>query len=157
MNIKHKPQHASVKFEDLKEGQEYAITLNPTFPIGLNERYSAYIRKQITLLLDCVKDNVLILYPEISPIGRVHFHGYLHLNNIEQWAKDIIRLCAYGTVCVKQQFEVEGTLDGKWHLYCLKQQSVWLKLLKDSGLRYPFRIDNSDPFNIKDTPDSVIT
>lgn len=146
MNIKHKPQNSSVKFEDICEGQEFAITLNPLHNIGVNEKYSAYLIKQHKLLLDCVTNNVLRLYPEISPIGRIHFHGYVYINDIVEWGKDILKLMAYGTVCIKKQFETEEDTGNKWHIYCLKQQSFWEKALKGQNIRYPLIVDIQHPF-----------
>jgi len=146
MNIKHKPKNQSIKFEELKYGGDYAITINPLHGIALNQKESAYLREQIKQLMDVFKHNSVTLYPEVSPMGKIHFHGYFHLESLTGWLKDVLRLQVYGTFVLKHLFQQEAEQGNKWELYVKKQSALWADLLDKTLIPYPIKIDPQNPF-----------
>lgn len=67
------------QFEDIELGKRYAITIN--FPkhyqgsANIKTAYHVQLKELFTLY--SFKDFHLILYPELSKIGKLHFHGWI--------------------------------------------------------------------------------
>lgn len=77
--FKFKPKNSILKLEDINTGIEYSLTINPNdklqgfSPLLMREIKLHDILNKITNLIP-LKYSVQ-LYPEISPKGRLHFHG----------------------------------------------------------------------------------
>lgn len=60
------------------------------------------------------------IYFEMSPLGRMHWHGYLRIHDIHAfYTFDIQILKSYST------FVIKPITDEKWNAYVLKQQKIW--------------------------------
>ncbi len=106
----------SVKMEDMVKNEPYALTLNP-------EKGYTSIPKNIETLLRCIDLDAcsMELYPEISPIGRYHWHGRL-------WVHNILSFYLYVIPKLKDKFTFEiDTIseDDVWKIYCTKQSHLW--------------------------------
>lgn len=128
----YKAQYTAPKAEDIVLNKNYAFTINPehqcdTLSISVTEinlyiqnRISAhyrYVKKQLFNL----KGSAYKLYLEISPLGRIHWHGYIQIGSIKTWLeRDILILKQIGSFCIK-----EITDEKVWLEYCTKQQKLW--------------------------------
>lgn len=115
-----KDKHKALKYEDVKINTNYAFTLNPS---NKYQKFNSYTRpseflKIVNELLGNIKHYVL--YPEISPKGRIHFHGWIWFDTqqeiIEFYLNKIHDLGENST------YEMDILNDVKiWTDYCTKQ------------------------------------
>lgn len=115
-------KHKALKLEDVKPNTNYAFTINP---INKYQMFNSFTRlsdimKEMHHYLGCLKHYVL--YPEISPKGRFHLHGWIWFNdNIEIMQFYIDYLPTLQNKCT---YEMDVLTDVKiWTEYCLKQKS----------------------------------
>lgn len=137
-------KHDAMKIEDIETGQLYAFTLNPNDSIGKNELLTAYCTKHQKALRDILDEVRLSIYPEISPTGRVHFHGTIQINNLYSWARSVGGLLHLYTFCMKPISDDESVKEKgaykSWFEYCIKQQSF---IKKHAGQYYPMVVEIS--------------
>lgn len=128
-------QYSFMKYEDCKNDTVYTITLNPKneYQYFTNEdRKQAFFRyhknyiQKLTFLTKPIMTNIFTteLYMEISPTGRLHFHGTIKILNKHMF---------YIHVLYKLQdmysYEIDHLTDPViWTKYCLKQQPFYDKM-----------------------------
>lgn len=156
-----KPKHVLPKIEDLEVNTEYAITLNPARASGTRQ-----LNVLVNLLIQDIKAMVdsmtLKLYPEYSPVGRLHYHGTVQIHDIIQYVKDITVLIEHFTVCIKPLAEGDDDDESEaseeddeqyatWEEYCRKQEEIIKPVLEAGKLAYPVVINtgNDIPANKK--------
>lgn len=144
-------QWKSITPEEMVACTWYTITLNPKnqFFDETATRHTPRLAECIDYLYECLAylKNVRIeLYPEISSLGRVHYHGILKVYDIfEFYLKDIPML---KDIC---SFEIDK-IDSMetWIKYCTKQKSIMEKhSTVKSGkapriVRYPLKYHGCD-------------
>lgn len=116
--------------EHLVLNQIYAITLNPKFPAKL-PKYSKELHRVFSQMNGVER---VVLHPEHSPNGRLHYHGEIVFNDKYQWYdNDIHILMDWGA------FEID-TINNpeKWKVYCTKCSDYIIEALKTMKLPYPF-------------------
>jgi len=120
--------HRNLCIEDIDLVLWYAISINP------DDSHQYMTEKEYTKRLKLFVDNQKIilnrilqplkyeLYLEVSPVGRLHWHGYIKYNNIETlkrfYLTQVIKLKHIST------FEID-TMNGKWDAYVVKQYKIW--------------------------------
>lgn len=138
MKTHNNQPHKCIPIEEWDDDRLYAISLNPKddlqfFGRSVDKRimnsyltllHKAYIWKGIEHLK---------LFIETSSMGRLHWHGYIKVNNLEEFFLVTIPLMKkYGT------FEIDHLNDKeKWETYCEKQVGL---------LNIPLEFSN--PFNV---------
>lgn len=113
-----KPRNCLLKYEDVKEGTLYSLTLNPA------EQYHKKPDRQIHVISDLLKlfrsDKSCMghVYVEISPHGRVHFHGVIGI--LDRWE---FYLNLVPRIEDRYTIEIDTIKDENvWLKYCQKQQ-----------------------------------
>lgn len=90
MNPTHQ-KNKSLKLEDLRTGVRYAVTLSPPECRDKDTARSNTVRTfddfkakyiELKLFIGKLHSCKLELYPELSPTGRLHYHGFLQIKNI---------------------------------------------------------------------------
>lgn len=117
-------QHHTYAFNiNFKEQQDlYSDTSHSFIVKDRASRHSMYAKQ----VLQDLKGTAYCLNLEISPTGRLHWHGYLQIFNIEQYAiHDILFLQKVATFCIKPISN-----DEKWGEYCTKQKALpWYRTI----------------------------
>lgn len=177
----YKPKHDLLKIEDINEcltsattEQQrsqvwFAITLNPKAELG-RHKFETFFGMQLALLKNLMRNCEFELYPESSPSGRIHFHGYVRITNIVEYIRDLPDLLDKFTVCIKfvEDCEEIGSDDDvknrkyqTWQAYCEKQKNIFEKLC---GIyQYPLRVipDNALPghvtIKVKKRPNELVS
>lgn len=121
-----------LKFENMQTNTLYAITINPNddYQCWNNiDRIKDFISKTKSTILNINKDTAYLeLYLELSPTGRLHYHGYLKLHEkINFYTNMIHKLQHIAHVDI-------DTLDdsGKWEEYVLKQRELHSYMIKNN-------------------------
>lgn len=130
-----------LKFEKMHEREYYAITINPDdehqywHHIG---RLEDYVDKTKQLIYKCTNDSAYFeLIPEVSPLGRLHYHGYFKLfDKIEFYLHSIYKLLKWA------HLEIDTLSDDlKWEDYILKQVDLHSYCLKNN-IYLPIKVGN---------------
>lgn len=160
MATQWKAKHSVPKMEDIVLKKEYAITYNPQCQHDdrkkiLPDRLNRCIQELNSLLRECDSWVILRLYPELSPLGRVHFHGTLIFKDIVNSYMYVIRkLTQNGTLCIKPiQEALPESKYKNWHDYCTKQKSLFEDYMYK--VEMPFKFPKS-PQNQKGIMDFLI-
>lgn len=114
---KYQALHACIAPEHLKVNEKYAFSLNQAFdPNDLQES----INHLYKMLNCCDSIAELVLYPEYSPIGRLHYHGYITImDKYGFYSNDIHMIKKYGS------FELDSIAHpDKWMTYCTKNKDM---------------------------------
>lgn len=138
-----KQAYTAPKVESLKIGEPMAISINPKDEWQAGQLPIAWIRKQYDQLKQLVRGCELSLYPESSPTGRLHFHGYIIVTEILPYLMTLHGLALYGTYCIKHlknKVSEDAEDENKWEDYCKKQSHVFECLFKSNVLSYPMEI-----------------
>ncbi len=135
----YKPQNDLPKMEDYQANTLYAITINPRLQHPdsskrlkdvVHEASFSYLHK--IMLISDVK-----LYPEMSPTGRVHFHGTIKIlkKNIFNFYSLIHKYIGVKdptfTLVIKQ------ITDDEWKTYITKQKDLIKPVCKEYNIPYP--------------------
>lgn len=156
MVFKKNLKYSAIKFEDIEIDVQYAISINPLNEYSVSQKPIQWIKKNYDLLQQIVRGCTLELYPESSPTGRLHFHGYITIHDIFEYLKFLHGLAVYGTYCIKtitppidneeeeyviqeDSEESESPYD-TWEKYCRKQQNIWIPLFANNIMCYPIEI-----------------
>lgn len=118
-----KNKHKALKLEDVKIGVNYAFTVNPIDKYQLFKSFTRLndINKEMHHYLGTLKHYVL--YPEISPKGRFHLHGWIWFNdNIEIMQFYIDYLPMLQQKCCYEMDELNDV--AVWTAYCTKQKTL---------------------------------
>lgn len=125
----NKPKNMIPNMEDADPDIWYAITLNPAKQYDVRRLNQQYRRLNKIYKVDA-KIYSLRLYPELSQIGRLHFHGYIKISKVFQFYYTVIRkLLEDYTIVIKE------ITDENWDVYCRKQQKLFIT---DLGYEYSF-------------------
>lgn len=135
--VKH--AHSCINTELLKVNTPYAFSFNPKDISP--QRYGEDLFKATTLKTYKYFHNALTyfkvtMYPETSPVGRIHYHGTIEISNIAMFMlKDMPELQALGT------YEID-TISGivEWTKYCTKQMHIWKPFA--ISLKLPYIIES---------------
>jgi len=119
-------RHQSIAPEDIAEGQLYAFTFNPAdlhdwhSKTWMGNPWKDWITSNQKIFEQC-KSIKVKLYPEVSKLGRPHFHGYIRIiDKPKFYLIDIHRLKLNGA------FEIDTINDPMvWNLYVRKAQEIW--------------------------------
>lgn len=144
-------KHQCIKMENAIEGAQYAFTFNP-----IDARNNATLNKDMlkneiqaekTLInhIDVWKQYLkrlrycsFVVYPELSPDGRLHFHGYITFKNVLMfYYHDLHILNDYS-------YEIDTIGDTeqdkqKYATYITKQQIFWIALLEKYAMPYEIK------------------
>lgn len=129
---KFKRLHSCIPPEKIELRKRYAISLNPSFDIKCFDNAI----KQLNVVLN--KTNAIdeiVLYPELSPIGKLHYHGVIVINDVFLfYFEDLKLLKDFGS------FEIDTIADPKYWIdeYCRKGESYMKpKVLSIKNATYP--------------------
>ena len=128
-----------LKFEEMTTNVQYAVTLNPEDDHqewSALDRLSDFYHKQKKILTFMLKDSAhLDLMVELSPNGRLHFHGYLTL-----YDKIAFYLNVVHNLSKKYSIKIDTlTSDGKWKEYIEKQADLHQHMMQNE-LYLPMKI-----------------
>ncbi len=122
----------------------YSFTVNPSdagqfFKVNIIHRMrmaTEYNLKHLNQILSNYSDYTL--YPEISRHGRIHYHGYIRVN-------DIFYFHLYSLYRLKEiyMYEIDTISDNDiWSKYIHKDKSIMKPALEGLGLPYKVNIKN---------------
>lgn len=124
--------HQLLKAEQIVLDTDYAFSYNPKeqhdlvslsggeYELIIKDRKKAFLRKT-KLMLHNLKGSSYRLWFEVSPKGRMHWHGYIRIHDLNEWfMHDTMMLMHYGAVCIK-----EITDRPYWQDYVTKQYKIW--------------------------------
>lgn len=152
INSHPKAQHTAPKMEDIVINEPMAISLNPVKEADPRHPLQVFIKSQYNYLSEHAESGgyKMLLWPEASPIGRVHMHGLIAITDIHKWIqKGVILLKDLNSFAIKKFFKRESKEDeedehtsgeDKWREYCEKQKHIWKPLFNNSVLDYPMSI-----------------
>lgn len=134
-------QKTCVSLETMEQGEEYAITLSPpdarnsdTAKANSVTSIQDYDKKLTTVkeLINKLHGSKLVLFPELSPTGRLHFHGILVVVDIFNFYwHDLYLLDSV-------MYEVDTISErDKWLNYCQKQSHIMGSIHDRLGIKYP--------------------
>lgn len=117
---------SSLKLEDVDCSLWYAITINPSDAHqywASSDRQKMYVNWAQQTFYRLLLNTDYEMYLEISPLGRLHWHGKIRFCNTERLIKfymhDIHKLNNLST------FELDSISDEKiWDTYCRKQFKI---------------------------------
>lgn len=122
-----KPRNCNLKMEDIKEGIEYSLSLNPS-----EQHFKQSLNRTINVIADLLKlfrpDKSCggHVYLECSPHGRLHFHGHIYILNIYEFYTYMIP-----KIEDKYTMEIDTIKDEKvWDDYIMKQQLIIPKMYR---------------------------
>lgn len=132
--------------ETIKKGMMLAVTLNPKTQYELisdiddriEKLNASYICFALSLSYADFK-----LYPELSPSGRWHYHGWIIIRDPARfYMKELDVLKEFGTYAIKHTTHAtfaDGDAfhgDAIWNLYCIKQKHIMEPLCWGAGITY---------------------
>lgn len=129
----------ALKIETLLKGPKYAVSINPVLQPARQTKACIYTwyRKMYSRFVEYRKGLTLELYPEVSPLGRWHFHGSIIIHC----------MISYIDFCTElnkdTHFEIDTIAEDTrhaWEEYCEKQALVWKNYFSDSLFGYPMCI-----------------
>lgn len=131
-----KPKHTIPPPEKLTPDTWLAFTLNPCdafqFSSLRKERYFKHVEMFIPWVKDVCDRCEFWLYPELSGLGRIHYHGYLRIPKKDLlyfYLYTVVKLTDLCTVVIKDLTdEVISELYASWEDYASKQQHLFTAL-----------------------------
>lgn len=150
MKSTHQKQKAP-KMEQYIINVIYAITLSPPDRRQLNgakmikgnelETYKTLMENinEDLQYFKKLKYSSLELYPELSPTGRLHYHGYIQI-------KDILKFTYHDLHLLNQiSYEIDTMSEDpcgiyKYEQYVLKQKELWKPFIEYESMEYPIKI-----------------
>lgn len=135
--------NSSLKLEEYEVGTHYAITINPPdkrLYLKSHHQLDYGLGKEINAHLEWVSlcEGVQFqLYPELSPTGRLHYHGTILMKNIMIFMTHDIKIidnhCQY---CIKHIDDTD-----EWIQYITKQAPLMEVVIENHTLHeYPITI-----------------
>lgn len=143
-----KPRNQIPAMETIDPSVTYAFNLNPSTQYENQKKRFHICINAHTILLKLLGDDKIVtwvLHPELSPTGRVHYHGTIQIHDPFNFYIRLSKFLEQSTVVIKPI-----TPDDKWHDYCHKQALI----IKPNLKHYPLK---STYFNnlLKETHDSL--
>lgn len=135
--------HSALKLETIKLNTWYTLNLNPVDPpIGcdINDDKFNMFYGHTYKFFQSLKYSKIILYIELSPTGRIHFHGTVcPLRSVIGFTlHDIPIFEKFGT------YKIDTISDESiWKTYITKQVDLWKPVLKGNVYGYPLQITPS--------------
>ncbi len=128
----YKPRNRVPDPHKLSDGW-YAFTINPCDSFQMfnlrRERFIKFIGMFIPWFNDECSHVLYYLYPELSKLGRLHFHGYLRVPRkntnwfYTYWVPRVTSMCSIDISELKENgISKEYT---NWEDYCTKQQDLF--------------------------------
>lgn len=116
-----KPRNSTLKLEDIKENTLYSLSLNPSDQRLTKPDRMLHVIGDALKLFHRDRSSMGHIYVEVSPHGRIHFHGVIGiLDRLEFYVNMLPRIEDDYTI------EMDTIKDEKiWHDYCVKQQE-WM-------------------------------
>lgn len=102
-----KSKHSGPKIELIDDDETMAISINPIEVWHPNFHPLSFIKKEYEKLKQAANGVELELYPESSPTGRIHFHGFITVRSKWGYLATLAALPSIGTYCIKQFFDKE--------------------------------------------------
>lgn len=149
----------SLKLECLNLDDEYSITISPPDYRDSKTARSNSVQIQIDFrqkleesinFFKKLKHCSLLLFTELSPTGRIHFHGYLKILDIWKFIyQDVYFLnqMSYEIDTMKPDCEdkvsyanLQYGVSQKYQDYCMKQSGVMAGLMDNLDIPYPIKI-----------------
>lgn len=139
-----KKKHSCVKPEDMVTFHRYSFSYNPEDQPDVQRFYCMKLLEYESWfgryydIFDSLKYSSVRTFVEISSQGRIHFHGYIKINDIYQFFfHDMKKLKCYGT------FEIDQITDPlKWDLYIKKQKHFMEEFCFKNHIIYNFIAKN---------------
>ncbi|AXH77558.1 MAG: putative replicase-associated protein [Cressdnaviricota sp.] len=126
-----KPRNDIPSYEDMLIGVRYAITINPCDKMQKFRdplRLTSFLNEISKLLYHNNKIYRYTLYPELSPKGRLHYHGYITILDIDTfYLYSIPNLLKMSTIVIKPIKEESKEM---WQNYCIKQSDFHSYILE---------------------------
>lgn len=139
-----KPKNSLPKLEDIKENTLYSLTLNPS-----EQFYKKRVDREQYVVSDLIKmfrkdpSTTGHVYLEISPHGRLHFHGVIGILDRYTFYRDMVPQ-------LEDSYTIEiDTIKDEdvWKTYCMKQQEFIPRHYK-AGIRLDYKSVLDYPPNI---------
>lgn len=124
---KNHDNFTSISIEKIILNTKYAFTYSPAHQCedSYIDRLKAFVQHSKKTLHE-LKGSIYQLHLESSPAGILHWHGYIQIYDIRQWAVyDVVYLKKHGHVCIKV---IES--DDIWTEYITKQKVIWLTTIE---------------------------
>lgn len=159
--------------EDVKKGVKYSFTLNPGDIRNFKNkgdtslmyvRNPNIIRQRVKYAVEMLEEyhSHLIactyeLYPELSPTGRLHFHGTIEINDVFNFFYHDLVLFQNGSV-----YEIDTIKDPDvWTTYCTKQKGIMETYWQSAELTYPMiypkpKADKKKALPVKKDPAEIV-
>lgn len=140
----NKAPHVLPSPEDVQEGRPLSFNYNPQMQPHHN--LGAYALTEIKdFIEDCYKvfkscgNCDIKVVPELSRLGRWHFHGWIVINNVmDFYLSDIHKIINKGTVYVNHLADADG-----WKDYVYKQHNLMIKISRREDFEY--ELDTTKP------------
>ncbi len=116
----YKPLHSLPQLETVSSEIEYTFNLNPSMQYKVN-RFTMQ-KKKLFKILDESSDIIYFeLYPELSSVGRFHWHGTILIKNPFLFYRDyVMKLADHYSI------KIDTIEDRKvWDKYSMKQLKMW--------------------------------
>ena len=138
-----KPMNTLLKFEEVTEGVEYALSLNPSEQHYKKPDRAIHVISDLLKLFRPDKSCGGYVYVEISPHGRIHFHGHIHILNRWEFYLNLVP-----KIEDRYTINITRVTDEKvWDEYIQKQQNYIYK-----GYRGGYSLDYKMHIPDKDIP-----
>lgn len=138
------PKNKIPSIENVVIGTKYTLTINPS-----EQYFTKYLRhdlvtKDMIELFASTKSCAGHVFKEISPHGRIHFHGTIViLDPFDFYSFFVYRLEQHGTIEIDTIEKADV-----WDTYCRKQQYLMTDCKNGYKLKYVDKFDH-----LKDIPD----
>lgn len=158
-NHRNEKKHQGLKMEDIKLSTCYAVTLSPPDNRGLVSRRIWNIQTPTKILEENIDKHVQIfkslkyceleLNPELSPKGRLHYHGVIIIKDVLNFYYHDLHILnetmSYEIDTLSE--DAEGLL--KYTSYCVKQRPIFEAYAKATGTKLPISINREESENIQ--------
>lgn len=133
----------TLDIEKVRPGIYYALTVNLAGDdiVEFRTKYADYV----TFFYKKFKHCVFRVYPEISPLGRLHYHGYIRFDtpdDIVMFYIDTIRSMVFEKSCDIAIAPLGDFGDMTWYYYCRKQKHIMKPFFRKSKIKYKLNSAN---------------
>lgn len=136
-----------IPVEKIILGEDYTLTINPRLQPDLRNVSLKRTKASIGMVYRKLYENLvqykdyldMVIFPEFSSTGRLHYHGTIKINNIIMYLNFVNQLADWA------HYEID-TIGPKesdrltWEKYIQKQKIYMLPLFKDNVFGYPMLI-----------------
>jgi len=141
--------HSAPELETLELEKGYAFSFNPQkLWDGQPSHLLPFINHTLDSMVQCVKGVTILVVPEMSSIGKVHFHGWIYIHHHIEYIATMLKLAQLGSYCIKpikdpqrdEPFDTEDTEIehvATWDQYVFKQQNIMSPVISTSRYSYP--------------------